>query len=157
MSGKHGAWVLDQRGAQTDAAATTPPLKVPSAIYNVATLGLEPARLGTRKFPSEPPGPFPVVITLDSTNDYGLDSAWSDSPKNLGGPQAVVTEIDTVLCAKMPCAPTNEVDPARSPNPSAGSPIRPFFRNPTSCMPVTATLEASVQREADHHGPHRGT
>jgi hypothetical protein len=129
---------------QTDAAATTPPLKVPSAIYNVATLGLEPARLGTRKFPSEPPGPFPVVITLDTTNDYGLNSALVDIPKNLGGPQAVVTEIDTVLCAKVPCAPTNEVDPSSvAPNPTAGSPIRPFFRNPTSCTPVTATLEAS--------------
>src|SRR4029079_11437228 len=106
---------------QTDAAPTTPPLKVPSAVYNVATLGLEPARLGTRKFPSEPPGPFPVVISLDSTNDYGLNSALVDIPKNLGGPQASVTEIDTVLCAQVPCAPTNELDPATViPNPSAG-------------------------------------
>jgi len=87
-----------------------------------------------------------VVDRLAAAPDsiYGLNSALVDIPKNLGGPQASVTEIDTVLCAQVPCAPTNELDPATViPNPSAGSPIRTFFRNPTSCAPASATLTAS--------------
>src|SRR5437660_6320315 len=102
-----------------------PPFLVPTIIFNVATLGLEPARLGTRKFPSEPPGPLPVVITLDTTGDYGLNSAVTEIPRNLGGPTAIVAEIDTVLCAQVPCARTNDLDPSSvQPDPTTGFPIR---------------------------------
>jgi hypothetical protein len=116
------------------------PLGVPSAIFNIETLGLEPARLGTRTFPSEPPGPFPIIITLDTTNDYGLNSALIDIPRNLGGPIALVAEIDSVLCAQVPCKATADADP------STVAPVgdtRPFFRNPTSCKPAAASLDAS--------------
>jgi hypothetical protein len=121
------------------------PVFVPTAIFNVATLGLEPARLGTRNFPSDPPGPFPILISLDSTNDYGLNSALTDIPRNLGSAVANPSQIDSVLCAQVPCAPTDIREPSSvQPNPatSAGTP-RPFFRNPTSCEPAPASLDAS--------------
>jgi hypothetical protein len=117
-----------------------PPNPIPTPIYNVATLGLEPARLGTSQLGSEPAGPFPVEIDLRTTGDYGIDSALIDIPKNLGGPQALAMQIDTVLCAQVPCKAT---DPG---NPSTVVPLpptRPFFRNPTSCKAATARLIAS--------------
>ena len=117
----------------------TPPTRIPTPIYNVQTLGLEPARLGTSVFPSEPAGPFPIKIDLRTDGDYGIDSALIDIPKNLGGPQALITQIETVLCAQVPCKAADFQDP-RSVVPLA--PTRPFFRNPTSCKPATATLEA---------------
>jgi hypothetical protein len=117
----------------------TPPARIESKIYNVATLGLEPARLGTGTFPSEPSGPFPIKIDLRTDGDYGIDSALIDIPKNLGGPSAVITQIETVLCAQVPCKAVDGQDPGSvQPLP----PTRPFFRNPTSCKPATATLEA---------------
>ena len=70
-------------------------------------MGLEPARLGTSVFPSEPAGPFPIKIDLRTDGDYGIDSALIDIPKNLGGPQAVITQIETVLCAQVPCKATD--------------------------------------------------
>ncbi len=82
---------------------TAPPFRTISLIYNVATLGLEPARLGTRGFPSDPAGPFPIKIDLRTEGDYGLDSALIDIPKNLGGVPATVIQIETVLCAQVPC------------------------------------------------------
>ena len=116
----------------------TPPNPVVSPVYNVATMGLEPARLGTTQLGSEPPGPFPIKIGLRTTDDYGIDSALIDIPKNLGGPQALITQIDTVLCSQVPCRATDQFDPHTvQPLP----PTRPFFRNPTSCKPATARLE----------------
>ncbi len=117
----------------------TPPTRIPSPIYNVETLGLEPARLGTSVFPSEPAGPFPIKIDLRTDGDYGIDSALIDIPKNLGGPQAVITQIETVLCAQVPCQATDYQDPGTV---APLAPTRPFFRNPTSCQPATATLRA---------------
>jgi hypothetical protein len=115
----------------------TPVTDVPTPIYNVQTLGLEPARLGTGQLGSEPPGPFPVKISLRTTDDYGIESALFDIPKNLGGVPAVVTQIDTVLCSQVPCKATNLFDPhSVVPLP----PTRPFFRNPTSCKTATAKL-----------------
>ncbi len=117
----------------------TPPTRIETPVFNVATLGLEPARLGTRQFPSEPAGPFPIKIDLRTTGDYGIDSALIDIPKNLGGPQALITQIETILCAQVPCKAADPQDPGTvTPLP----PTRPFFRNPTSCKPATATLEA---------------
>ena len=69
-----------------------------------------------------------------------------DLPKNLGGPQAVITEIETVLCGYAPCSVP--LDPARydfnydqpvtvAPLPGA----KPFFINPTSCKPAISTLQ----------------
>ena len=118
----------------------SPPLNVPSQIYNVDTMGLAPAQLGTRLLGSEPPGPHPIVVSVRTTGDYGIDSALFNIPKNLGGPRALITEIDTVLCAKVPCKATTDID-AHSVQPLAGA--RPFFRNPTSCGPKTPSLEAN--------------
>jgi hypothetical protein len=122
------------------AGPSLPPLAVPTPVYNVATLGLEPARLGTNQLGSEPSGPFPVKIDLRTDGDYGIDSALIDIPKNLGGPSALAFQIDTVLCAEVPCKATNRFDP-RTVTPLP--PTRPFFRNPTSCKTATARLKAS--------------
>jgi hypothetical protein len=151
--------VLGSSLSETIPQSAPVPTLVTTAIHNVATLGLEPARLGTRTFPSQPPGPFPVLISLDSAptarspGDYGLNSALFDIPRNLGGVNATVSQIDTVLCRRVPCAPTNILDPGTVvENNAAGVPVRPFFRNPTSCDanagtpehdPAAATLDAS--------------
>ncbi len=117
------------------------PNPIPTPVYNVATLGLEPARLGTQQLGSEPTGPFAIKIDLRTDGDYGIDSALIDIPKNLGGPQALVMQIDTVLCAQVPCRATNSSDPHTVvPLP----PTRPFFRNPTSCKPATAKLDGQL-------------
>ena len=51
----------------------------------------------------------------------------------------MITQIETVLCAQVPCKAADEQDPGTvQPLP----PTRPFFRNPTSCKAATATLEA---------------
>lgn len=121
-------------------------LLVPSLIYNVQTLGLEPARLGTTVFPSNPAGPLPVIVTLrsddpDPDQRYGINSALFGIPRNLGGVPALPYEIDTHLCATVPCAPTDVRDPATvEPLANSSVPHRPFFRNPTSCKPATSTL-----------------
>jgi hypothetical protein len=123
-------------------------LPVPSVIYNIQTLGLEPARLGTTVFPSNPAGPLPIVVTLrtddpDPDQRYGINSALFGIPRNLGGVAALPYEIDSHLCATVPCAPTDVKDPASvEPLPNSSVPYRPFFRNPTSCKPATSTLIA---------------
>ena len=103
----------------------TPPTRIPTPIYNVATLGLEPARLGTTVFPSEPAGPFPIKIDLRTDGDYGIDSALIDIPKNLGGPQALITQIETVLCAQVPCKATDFQDPRTGAAARADAPVLP--------------------------------
>ncbi|PWU16906.1 MAG: hypothetical protein C5B48_16700 [Candidatus Rokuibacteriota bacterium] len=118
----------------------SPPLNVPSQIYNVATMGLAPAQLGTRLLGSEPPGPHAIVVSVRTTGDYGIDSSLFSIPKNLGGPRALITEVDTVLCASTPCKAQTDIDP-HSVLPLAGA--RPFFRNPTSCGDKTPRLEAN--------------
>ena len=122
------------------ANATALPNRIPTPVYNVQTMGLEPARLGTNQLPSEPTGPFPIEISLRTTEDYGINSALVDIPKNLGGPQALVTQIETILCARVPCKATDSLE-STTVEPLART--RPFFRNPTSCdKPATAVLEA---------------
>ena len=117
------------------------PARIATQVYNVQTLGLEPARLGTNQLPSEPAGPFPIKIDLRTEDDYGIDSALIDIPKNLGGPNATITQIETVLCAQVPCRPADPADPATV-EPLDPATSRPFFRNPTSCKPATAKLIA---------------
>ena len=62
-------------------------------------------------FPSEPAGPFPIKIDLRTDGDYGIDSALIDIPKNLGGPQALITQIETVLVPQVPCKAADPQDP----------------------------------------------
>jgi hypothetical protein len=110
-------------------------------VFNIETLGLEPARLGTEAVAGTPPGPFPNTVTVRTTGDYGVDSAQVDLPKDLGGNPGIVRQIDIVLCAQVPCQETNTLEPT-SVVPLPGVPHKPFFVNPTSCKTATATLEA---------------
>jgi hypothetical protein len=122
-------------------------------IFNVQTLGLEPARLGTTALGSNPPGPFPILIGLrtadaagesaGASGDFGVDSTLRDLPLRLGVFGAKVVQIDTVLCSQAPCAPTDRLDPSTvQPLVLPGVTPEPFFVNPTSCAKAAnLTLE----------------
>lgn len=126
------------------------PVNAPTPLYRVPNNGLEPARLGTDRLFGDPPGPVPVQIRLRSSGDYGLNSAVIDLPKNLGGPQAAIQEIETVLCGYAPCRVPSSADFQQflfnfeqpvTVTPLAGA--RPFFVNPTSCQPAISRLDAA--------------
>jgi hypothetical protein len=117
-------------------------------IYNVETLGLEPARLGTGAFPSNPGGPFPVYINVRTSGDRGLDSSLNNIPRNLGSQIGFPFDIFNILCGRVPCGvhkgDNNDilesysiVDPAHT---------RPFFVNPTSCGTKDVSLDARSWR-----------
>ena len=113
-----------------------PILPVFTPLFNVETIGLEPARLGTDRFGSTPPGPFPIIVSVRTEGDFGLDSALINIPRNLGGPQATVMEIRTILCSHVPCDPNTGAH---------GPDAKPFFVNPTRCdpdVPKRSVLEA---------------
>jgi hypothetical protein len=158
--------IVAQTLTRTVALAGIPyPTDVISPLYNVQTLGLEPARLGTRAdTPSTPPGPFPVTISLRTADDpatgrkadYGVDSALENIPTVLGSVQAKIFHIDVVLCGYAPCTATCTADsptpygglcqslpdpPAPEITPVAGA--KPFVINPTSCKTVRGGLAAS--------------
>jgi hypothetical protein len=140
------------------------PTDVISPLYNVQTLGLEPARLGTtRDTPSTPPGPFPVTISLRTTSDFGVDSTLENVPHVLGSvaTEAKIFQIDTVLCSYAPCAVSCTTDHSIftgepiPPHPDLcfdlpdplpptvipASGAKPFAINPTSCKTTRAGLE----------------
>ena len=137
-------------GVQGEAADNGPLLNVPTPIYNVATIGLEPARLGTgAPLPTDPPGPLPIIVTLrtaDSpghTADFGIDSTINEVPFKLGAFGAKAAQFDTLLCGEAPC--TGGFTSPAQPRyvwvaPLAGA--KPFFRNPTSCKPATMRMDA---------------
>ena len=112
-------------------------INAPTGLYRVPVNGLEPARLGTDVLVGDPPGPVAIQITLRSTGDYGLNSAVIDLPKNLGGPQAIISEIETVLCGYAPCTTPGganrdfNYDQPVTVTPLPGA--KPFFVNPTQC------------------------
>ena len=125
---------------------------VPTSVFNLQTLGWEPARLGTEVVPGIPPGPLPNSVTLrtapdfselDEPNqqgadayegdqgDYGITSYQINIPKELGGNLGKVRAIDIVLCALAPCQEDvvsrntpQTVKPARVPSPSSSTPPR---------------------------------
>lgn len=149
-----GCPATTQVGQSTTRTVTIPPagqmISVPTGLYRVPTLGLEPARLGTDVLIGDPPGVVPIAITLRTSEqrppaDYGINSAVIDLPKNLGGPQANIAEIETVLCGYAPCTVTpNPPDNVNFQVPTAVHSVpgaRPFFVNPTSCRPAVATLQ----------------
>ena len=119
-------------------------IPVPTGLYRVPENGLEPARLGTDVLFGDPPGPIPIQVLLRTTGDYGITSAVIDLPKNLGGPQAAIAEIETLLCGRAPCTvprtPNDYYDQPAAAQPLPGA--RPFFVNPTSCQPAISTLHA---------------
>jgi hypothetical protein len=113
-------------------------IPVPSAVYNVQTQGLEPARLGTATFPSDPAGPFPVTIAIRTTGDRGIDSTLLSVPRNLGGFGGTPLEITTALCGRVPTCTASAAGNADLTLNSAtatapNTETRPFFTNPTSC------------------------
>jgi hypothetical protein len=116
------------------------PLPVPTPVLNIATQGLEPARLGTSNTTSTPPGPFPILIRLRTTSDFGIDSSLGSIPFTFGGTQGQLMFIDTLLCAAAPCVATRPDDPL-SVVPVAGA--QPFFVNPTSCKPATLGVDVT--------------
>jgi hypothetical protein len=114
--------------------ASSPLLPVFTPLYNVETVGLEPARLGTDRFGSTPPGPFPIIVSVRTDSDFGIDSALVNIPRNLGGPQATIMEISTTLCSHVPCDRLDFTHAAEA---------KPFFVNPTRCdVQKTSVLEA---------------
>ncbi|MGH2979518.1 MAG: hypothetical protein ACRDLQ_07760 [Solirubrobacterales bacterium] len=136
---------------------------VTTSVFNLQTLGWEPARLGTEVVPGIPPGPLPNTVTLRTApdpgelsepnqqgadryegdeGDYGVNSYQINIPKELGGNPGKVRAIDIVLCAYVPCQEAiNQVPQTVAP--SSGD-VRPFFVNPTSCptTPAQVRLEA---------------
>jgi hypothetical protein len=124
--------------------STTESVDVATPLYNLQTLGLAPASLGTQRLLSTPGGPFAIGISLRAANgNYGIDSALNNIPTNAGGPSAVIVQIYTVLCAQVPCKATDQQDPATvAPLPNSPVPIRPFFRNPSSCGVKQVSLDA---------------
>ena len=125
---------------------------IQSPLYNVATLGLEPARLGTTLFPSEPAGPFPIKIDLRTEGDYGLDSALVDIPKNLGGPVASIIQIETVLCAQVPCKATNSDDPTSVAAVGADAALlpQPDFVQGRHCQALGEVVGGQPRNEIPH-------
>ncbi len=131
---------------QPEAGDGAPLLDITTGVYNLETLGLEPARLGAgAKLSSDPPGPLPVVVSLRSSGtnpDFGVSSTVYDVPFKLGSFAAKASQIDTVLCSYAPCAGSHvsnggPVDVA----PLAGA--KPFFLNPAQCeRPATMRMDA---------------
>jgi hypothetical protein len=139
---------------------------VKTSVFNLQTLGWEPARLGTEVVPGIPPGPLPNTVTLRSApdpgelnepnqqgadrfegdeGDYGITSYQINIPKELGGNLGKVRSIDIVLCAYVPCRETMSfVAQSVVPDPSLATDgqVRPFFVNPTSCGTKTVRLES---------------
>src|SRR5204863_2047814 len=74
------------------------------------------------------------------------NSAVVDLPKSLGGPQAISSEIETVLCGYAPCSvPTAGNRDFNYDQPVTVTPLpgaKPFFVNPTSCQPAISRLDA---------------
>ena len=141
---------------------------VSTSVFNLQTLGWEPARLGTEVVPGVPPGPLPNTVTLrtapdpselDEPNqqgadryegdegDYGINSYQINIPKELGGNLGKVRAIDIVLCAYTPCREQIR-NVAQSVVPLPDDPAttvvepQPFFVNPTSCETDKVRLEA---------------
>ena len=99
-------------GVQPEAGDSGPTLDIPTPLYNVATLGLEPARLGTKAPLPTGPGPLPIVVTLRSADTVagpaGLRHRLDDPrlPFKLGAFGAKAAQFDTYLCSRAPCSGT---------------------------------------------------
>ncbi len=137
--------------AVVDVVPQGPEILVPTDVYVIDTLGLEPARLGTEVLVGNPQGPFPNTITLRSANDdYGINAAQVNIPKDLGGNIGTIRQIEIYLCSRAPCNEQLRGDPTTT-VPLAGA--RPFFVNPTSCQPATTVLEARSWLHGDPSQP----
>jgi hypothetical protein len=127
-------------------AGTGSIIEVPTSVFALQTMGLEPARLGTEVVPAVPPGPLVNTVTIRTTGDYGIDSQQINLPKELGGDAGRVRSIQVVLCDRAPCQETDRFQP-NSQIPL--EPTKPFFVNPTSCGTKNARLEAMSWNPGD--------
>ena len=150
-------------GVQGEAADNGPLLNVPTPIYNVATIGLEPARLGTgAPLPTDPPGPLPIIVTLRTADSPGhsrrlrhrLDDqrgpVQAGCLRSQGGPVRHPAlrqgSLHRWLHASSYSANRRHTWVA----PLAGA--KPFFRNPTSCKPATMRMDADLLQHAAQQG-----
>jgi hypothetical protein len=129
-----------------EAASAGAMIFVPTSVFNLQTMGLEPARLGTEAVPAFPPGPLPNTVTIRTTGDYGIDSSQIHNPKELGAAPGNVRNIQIVLCERVPC---NEAIRSQPLTVAPIEPARPFFVNPTSCGTKMARLEARSWNPGD--------
>jgi hypothetical protein len=102
------------------------PLSVDGTLYNLTPQTGEPARFG---IVLRPLGGLLGKIVLQSavklrTTDYGLDTVINDIPNTSNG---LATHIDSMNVQLQGMA---------------GSPAKPFMRNPTSCTVATTTFDA---------------
>jgi hypothetical protein len=115
---------------------------VPTSIYIIETMGLEPARLGTETVPAFPPGPISATVALRTAGpegDYGINSTTVNIPKDLGASAGTVRNLHIVLCERAPCTTTVRANPQSI---APIEPAKPFFVNPTSCGTSTARVHA---------------
>jgi hypothetical protein len=139
---------------------------VSTSVFNLQTLGWEPARLGTEVVPGIPPGPLPNTVTLrtapdpgemDEPNQQGADAFEGDQGRLRHQqlpdqhPQGARRQprqgaLDRHRAVRsVPCQETlrnaaTSVVPR--PDLSVDGEVHPFFTNPTSCGTKTVRLEA---------------
>ena len=145
-------------------AGTGSIIEVPTSVFALQTMGLEPARLGTEVVPAVPPGPLVNTVTIRTTGDYGIDSQQINLPKELGGDAGRVRSIQVVLCDRAPCQETGSSRTARfrssprgrssstrrrAPPPPVGRTIASATAGVTSGQPSDVVLTMS----GDHNLP----
>ena len=115
----------------TIVAPVSLPLTVNGTLYNLTPPAGEPARFGIVLRPLAV-GPIPVLpnIVLQSAvklrkADFGLDTVINDIPNTASGFHTHIDSMDVHLQGL------------------AGSPPKPFMRNPTSCTPATTGFVAT--------------
>lgn len=100
------------------------PIQIPNIageVYNLEPAGGAPARLGiVVRPPLQPPITIPVAITV-RPGDAGLDSAVVDLPTSVPLGEAWISKMTLTLEGDSP----------------------QFMTNPTSCIPATASVEAT--------------
>lgn len=99
---------------------------VPGKIYNLAPVGPEPARLGIRLTPSLGDEILLQSIVTVRPADGGLDSTTDGLPRTSALGPIDINAIDITLLGM------------------AGSPLKGFVSNPTSCAPARTTIDATA-------------
>ena len=87
---------------------------IPTSVFIIQTMGLEPARLGTQVVPAFPPGPLPNIVTIRTRGpgDYGIDRRPVEHPQGPRYGARMVRNLHVVLCERAPCVAANRFKPA---------------------------------------------
>jgi hypothetical protein len=96
------------------------------SIYNLEPAGSEPARLAS--YVPAALAIAPIVIEVRDDGDFGVDSTTKDIPRTIGIPPGQ----QDITVRNINFSMFNQV----------GSPAKPFWTNPTSCIPATTSIEA---------------